>query len=72
MCIACRSRLPQNNLIRLKQVNNHIVRYDGIGRSFYLCDECSTNEKKIKGLIKRFKENEERLVELLKELKKNG
>ena len=42
------------------------------GRSFYLCNVCSVNEKKIKGLTKRFKQDEERLVKLLKELMNNG
>lgn len=72
MCIACRTRFPQKDLIRLKQVKENIVAYDNEGRSFYLCDECSINEKKIKGLIKRFKQEEERFIKLLKELIKNG
>ncbi|MCD6653364.1 MAG: DUF448 domain-containing protein [Sulfurovum sp.] len=72
MCIACRSRFPQKDLIRLKQAKENIVAYDNEGRSFYLCDECSINEKKIKGLIKRFKQEEERFIKLLKELIKNG
>ncbi|DAB40246.1 MAG TPA: hypothetical protein CFH81_08605 [Sulfurovum sp. UBA12169] len=72
MCIACRSRFPQKDLIRLKQAEEGFVAYDNEGRSFYLCDECSVNEKKIKGLIKRFKQEEERFIKLLKELIKNG
>ena len=72
MCIACRGRHPQNTLIRLKLVGKDVVVFDGRGRSFYLCDVCSTNEKKIKGLTKRFKQDEECFVKLLKELMKNG
>ncbi len=72
MCIACRSRHPQNTLIRLKLEGKDVVAFDGKGRSFYLCDSCSKNEKKIKGLTKRFKQDEERFVKLLKELVKNG
>lgn len=72
MCIACRSRFPQKELIRLKQKGENIVLYDNMGRSFYLCKECCTNEKKIKGLIKRFRQEEERFVKLLKELIENG
>ena len=71
MCITCRSRHPQNTLIRLKQEDDEIVAYDGKGRSFYLCDVCVTNEKKIKGLVKRFKQDEERFMELLKVLTKD-
>ena len=72
MCIACRSRHPQNTLIRLKLEGKDVVAFDGRGRSFYLCDICSTNEKKIKGLTKRFKQDAEYFVKLLKELIKNG
>ncbi|NOZ90146.1 MAG: DUF448 domain-containing protein [Epsilonproteobacteria bacterium] len=75
MCIACRERDLQKKLIRLQQDNNDIFPYTGQGRSFYLCSVCSKNEKKIKGLIKRFKlstENSERFVKYLKELNKNG
>lgn len=72
MCVACRNRFPQKDLIRLKQEGKDIVAYDSKGRSFYLCDECSIDEKKIKGLIKRFKQEEERFIKLLKELIKNG
>ena len=68
MCIACRSKHPQNTLIRLKQEGNEVVAFDGKGRSFYLCDVCGTNEKKIKGLVKRFKQDAERFTKLLKQL----
>jgi predicted RNA-binding protein YlxR (DUF448 family) len=68
MCIACRSRYPQNTLIRLKQEGKDVVAFDGKGRSFYLCHQCAVNEKKIKGLTKRFKQDEERFVKLVKKL----
>ena len=72
MCISCRSRHPQNSLIRLKQEAEDIVAFNSIGRSFYLCMDCVKNEKKIKGLAKRFKQDRERLDKLLKELMNNG
>lgn len=68
MCIACRNKYPQSTLIRLKQEGKDVIASDGKGRSFYLCDICSTNEKKIKGLVKRFKQNESQfraLIEIL-------
>ena len=68
MCITCRSRHPQNTLIRLKQEDDEIVAYDGKGRSFYLCDICVNNDKKINGLVKRFKQDKERFIKLLKAL----
>ena len=72
MCIACRSRYPQNTLIRLRQNDKEILSFDGYGRSFYLCVECAKNEKKVKGLVKRFKQNTEHFTKLLKELMNNG
>jgi len=72
MCISCRSRHPQNTLIRLKLSGKEVVVYDGQGRSFYLCSDCVKNEKKVKGLVKRFKLDAERFVKLLKELINDG
>ena len=72
MCIACRSRHPQNTLIRVKLSGKDVVVYDGQGRSFYLCADCVKNEKKVKGLVKRFKQDKERFIKLLKELLNDG
>ena len=72
MCITCRSRHPQNTLIRLRQDGSKVVAFDGKGRSFYLCNDCVNNEKKVKGLVKRFKQDAEHFTKLLKELMNNG
>jgi len=72
MCVACRYRHPQNTLIRLEQNVKEIIRFSGKGRSFYLCVECIQNEKKVKGLAKRFKQETEPFTKLLKELMNNG
>jgi len=72
MCISCRDRYSQKSLIRLKLEGKDVIAFDGKGRSFYLCDMCIKNEKKIKGLVKRFKQDEEQFTKLLKELIKNG
>jgi len=66
MCIACRSRYPQNTLLRLRQVEKTVILSDGRGRSFYLCEDCCNNEKKVKGLVKRFGQEPEYFVKLLK------
>ncbi len=68
MCIACRSRYPQKMLIRLKQVDRKIIAYDGNGRSFYVCKDCVTDKKKIVGLTKRFRQEEESFVKFLQGL----
>lgn len=73
MCISCRTRASQNSLIRLKQDRDVIIAYDGKGRSFYLCEFCIRDEKKVNGLVKRFKlnsnqEDKERFSKLLQKL----
>ncbi len=72
MCVACRKRSPQDTLIRLKQVGSSVIPYDGFGRSFYVCDTCVADEKRLKGLSKRFKQEYESFAKLLKELSDNG
>jgi len=72
MCISCRDRHPQKSLIRLKLEGKDVVAFNGKGRSFYICNVCIKNEKKIKGLVKRFKQDEEQFTKLLKELINNG
>lgn len=72
MCIACRGRFEQNSMIRLQQIENKIFGYSGAGRSFYLCHQCVNDSKKVKGLTKRFKQNEELFVKFLKEQIENG
>lgn len=69
MCITCRSKHPRNTLIRLKQEDTKIVVSDGIGRSFYLCHTCCMNEKKMRGLAKRFKQESEQFVTFLSTLR---
>jgi predicted RNA-binding protein YlxR (DUF448 family) len=73
MCIACRSKHPRSTLVRLKQNGKEVVAFDGKGRSFYLCTSCCNDERKCKGLTKRFKQNatvqsEEQFVKFLKML----
>jgi len=72
MCVACHNRYPQNTLMRVKLLGNKVIAYDGQGRSFYFCCDCVQNEKKVKGLVKRFKQNEKDFTKLLKELLNNG
>lgn len=65
MCITCRERNPQNTLIRLKHNGGEVIAFDGKGRSFYLCMSCVNNEKKIKGLAKRFNQELEPFCKLI-------
>ena len=68
MCIACRQRYPQPTLIRLKQEGKTVEASDGKGRSFYLCIECTKSEKKIRGLMKRLKQDDSYFTTLIEPL----
>ncbi len=75
MCVTCRVRELQKELIRLQHKDNTIIPYSGQARSLYLCSACSSNDKKVRSLMRRFRvtdSNFERLVKYLKELDSNG
>ena len=55
MCIMCKIKDFQSNLKRLQYKDNLIIKYSKKNRSFYLCNICLTDNKKIQGLIYRFK-----------------
>ncbi|TPH92704.1 DUF448 domain-containing protein [Helicobacter pylori] len=56
MCVACRMRQPQKDLLRLKSFDNQIMEFDGKGRSFYVCENCLKNrEKKLLKAVSKMK-----------------
>jgi len=59
MCINCRDRFSQKELLRIQNIDMKIVKFSGKGRSFYLCKEClDLDEKKlIKALFRQCKSN---------------
>lgn len=80
MCISCRGREAQQNLLRLSCVDKEPMLYIGKGRSFYLCKTCITgsdasdNKRLIKSLARECKTNPtnfEQLVQKLKEIAAN-
>lgn len=72
MCITCRKREPQRLLTRLQLLDSNIVPYSGVGRSFYLCKSCCSDEKRVIGVSKRFKIDITEFKETLKEINKYG
>jgi len=54
MCVSCRERDTQNNLLRLQCIEGSIEVFQKSGRSFYLCNNCLCQEKKvIKALMRQ-------------------
>jgi len=52
MCIACRNRFIQSELLRLQCKDGHLKPYSGAGRSFYICKGC-LDDKNRKAILKR-------------------
>lgn len=64
-CISCRNKYYQKDLLRLQCMNNTLVAFTKSNRSFYLCNDCITNEKKvIKSLFRQCKNKADYLVQL--------
>jgi predicted RNA-binding protein YlxR (DUF448 family) len=70
MCVACRNRYSQNTLIRIICSNGELKSFEGTGRSFYLCDVCINNEKKLtKSLMRQCRTSDKnKLMNKLKEI----
>jgi len=72
MCVNCRVRFFQKDLIRLQKIESEVVAYKGSGRSFYICKECLESSKfLIKKVCGILKVKEESLLKALKEFKDN-
>ena len=52
MCVGCKKRLAQHQMLRLQCINKKLYRYENSGRSFYLCDKC-VDEKKVARILAR-------------------
>jgi len=70
MCISCRKREAQKNLIRLQCKDGSLEVYKMNGRSFYLCKNCIKEEKKVlKSLMRQCRSGEkDKLMNKLKEI----
>jgi predicted RNA-binding protein YlxR (DUF448 family) len=62
-------RAPQSSLIRLQCKDKNIIGFSGIGRSFYLCDECLDSKNTRRALARQCKTNAtQKLLQQLKEI----
>jgi predicted RNA-binding protein YlxR (DUF448 family) len=70
MCISCRERLAQDKLFRLRCQDGELSRFVGYGRSFYICEKCLCDEKKIsKALMRQCRsKHKDKLTSRLKEI----
>ena len=70
MCISCRQRDSQSNLLRLQCIDGNIDQFTGRGRSFYLCKNCLKEERKLsKALMRQCRSGDkDKLMNKLKEI----
>ncbi len=70
MCVSCRERNSQDKLLRLRCVDGSIETFNKVGRSFYLCENCLNEEKKIlKTLMRQCRSGDrDKLMNKLKEI----
>jgi len=59
MCVVCRERFYQNELNRLQCKDKRLISFSGIGRSFYVCNECINTKKFINYIAKICKVSKE-------------
>lgn len=67
MCVVCRQRDLQKNLLRFKAIETMLQLYDGSGRSFYVCSVCLPKHK-AQQVIKRIVKKAENLHEQIEEI----
>ncbi len=71
MCVVCRNRLFQDEMLRLQCKEKEIITFSGQNRSFYICKSC-INDKKLDKIIQRIckvdKEKTKQLVTKIKEM----
>lgn len=68
MCVCCRNRLSQQNLLRLQVQDNEIYEWRQSGRSFYLCKNCIGNDKFINKICKSLRLKNDNISNHLKEI----
>jgi len=70
MCVSCRERDNQDELVRLQCREGNLDFFIGHGRSFYICKNCLTQEKKVlKAVMRQCKSGErDKFTSRLKEI----
>ncbi|CRF40353.1 DUF448 domain-containing protein [Helicobacter ailurogastricus] len=51
-CVCCRKCFSQATLLRFSVQEGHIVRFSGVGRSFYVCRACLDDKNLLKQVLK--------------------
>jgi len=68
MCIVCKKRDYQKNLLRFQCKNGKIIKFSKEGRSFYVCKECINSQKLVKLLSNKCNKQKIDIQKQLKEI----
>ncbi|MEA2017265.1 MAG: hypothetical protein U9N59_02350 [Campylobacterota bacterium] len=71
-CIVCRNKTEQKLLNRLQCKDKKLISFSGVGRSFYLCDDCLRDENKLEKALYRSCKNKDEYIVQLREILGNG
>jgi len=71
-CIVCRIKLSQQILNRIQCQDKKLTKFTGSGRSFYICNDCLQNEKKVEKALYRQCKNKDEYIVQLREIVANG
>ncbi len=71
-CVVCRKRIAQRLLNRLQCNNKKLTAFTGIGRSFYVCNNCLENTSKLEKALYRNCKNKDEYMVKLREILANG
>jgi len=71
-CVVCREKFSQKLLNRLQCYEKKLSSFSGIGRSFYICNDCLKDEKKLEKSLYRTCKNKDNYIVQLREIFANG
>ena len=71
-CVVCRKKMAQKLLNRLQCKDKKLTAFSGIGRSFYVCNNCLENESKLEKALYRSCKNKDEYIVQLREILANG
>ena len=71
-CVSCRTKDSQKLLNRLQCKAKKIMKYTGVGRSFYICHNCLEDTKKLEKALYRHCRNKDNYIVQLKEIFADG
>ena len=64
-CVVCRKKFFQYELNRLQCKNKKLIKWKGVGRSFYVCKDCIDNKKLIRYIVNLCKISKEEAKEMI-------